>query len=89
MQTAYQFALTLLEQKHHIKCIFFTEDAVYQALEKNSFWTTLAPNVPLWLCSSACEMRGLLKDIPAPFVISGLGELMQAFLISDQIMTFP
>ena len=67
-----------------------------------SAWSELAiiNNVELILCISACLKRGLLdqdeadryekeaSNIRHPFVISGLGQLAEAAITNDRLVTF-
>ncbi|PCJ47188.1 MAG: sulfurtransferase complex subunit TusD [Moraxellaceae bacterium] len=65
-------------------------------------WSELAStnNIELILCISACLKRGLLDEgeaeryekgsanIRAPFIISGLGQLAEAAITNDRLVTF-
>ena len=65
-------------------------------------WTELATthNIELILCISACLKRGLLdqdeaaryekqaSNIRQPFIISGLGQLAEAAITNDRLVTF-
>jgi len=65
-------------------------------------WSDLAThhNIELILCISACLRRGLLDqdeadryekqatNIRQPFIISGLGQLAEAAITSDRLVTF-
>ena len=67
-----------------------------------SAWSELATthNIELILCISACLKRGLLDqdeadryekeaaNIRQPFVISGLGQLAEAAITNDRLVTF-
>ena len=65
-------------------------------------WMQMASEhgVELLLCSSACQKRGLLDEnsakafctqsnIASPFVIAGLGSLVESALIHDRLIQFP
>jgi tRNA 2-thiouridine synthesizing protein D len=110
--SAYRFALALLENGHTLYRVFFYQDGVHTASslstppqDETHFtqnWQTLAQQhkVDLIVCIAAALKRGLLNqqeatryDKPAfnlaeGFDISGLGQLLDAAVISDRLITF-
>ena len=38
MHIAFQFVEALLQEKQTIQCVFFTEDGVYQAIQRPIIW---------------------------------------------------
>lgn len=106
---AYQVAKALLVAGHNIKQIFFFQDGINNAnkyvnpasdeinlLEK---WQRLAKlhHLPLHLCISAAQRRGVVESSPSKtqessladgFILAGLGEFSQAVLKSDRLLTF-
>lgn len=98
---AYQVAEELLAQGHRIRQIFFFQNGVSNAnalvspasdeinlVEKwQQFATT--HNVPLHLCISAAQRRGIVEqNLADGFVLAGLGEFSQAVLTADRLLTF-
>ena len=110
--SAYRFALALLENGHTLYRVFFYQDGVHTASalsapqqEETHFtqnWQALAKrhNIDLVVCIAAALKRGLLNqqeaaryDMPAfnlaeGFEISGLGQLVDASVMSDRLITF-
>lgn len=110
--SAYRFALALLESGHTLYRVFFYHDAVHTASSLTTppqdeshltqQWQTLAQTykVDLVVCIAAALKRGLLNeqeasryDKPAAnlakgFEISGLGQLVDAAVVSDRLVTF-
>lgn len=98
---AYQVAETLLRKGHRISQIFFFQQGVNNAnalvdpasdevnlVEK---WQKLATahNVPLHLCISAAQRRGIVEqNLAQGFILAGLGEFSQATLTADRLLTF-
>lgn len=110
--SAYHFALALLESGHKLYRVFFYHDAIHTASslstpQQDEFhfteaWQSLANkyDVDLVVCIAAALKRGLLNeqeasryDKPAAnlaegFEISGLGQLVDAAVVSDRLVTF-
>lgn len=99
--SAYQFAKAALEKGHEVWRVFFYHDGVNNANklaepptdDRNlvKLWSELAAehNVDLVVCVAAALRRGIKDDILAPgFRISGLGQLIEAGIVSDRLVTF-
>ena len=99
--SAYQFAKAALAKGHEIMRVFFYHDGVNNANklaepptdDRNlvKLWSELAAehNVDLVVCVAAALRRGIKDDILAPgFRISGLGQLIEAGIVSDRLVTF-
>lgn len=110
--SAYRFALALLENGHTLYRVFFYQDGVHTASSLNTppqdeihfthSWQALAQqhNIDLVVCIAAALKRGLLNQQEAArydkpsfnlaegFEISGLGQLVDAAVISDRLITF-
>lgn len=106
---AYQVAEELLNANHTIRQIFFFQDGVSNAnlfvnpasdevnlLQK---WQDLAKlhGIPLHLCISAAQRRGIVDNqtsehtyhnLAEGFTLAGLGEFTQATLQADRLLTF-
>ncbi|MDO4698794.1 MAG: sulfurtransferase complex subunit TusD [Pasteurellaceae bacterium] len=98
---AFQVAETLLRQGHSIRQIFFMQNGVSNAnrlvdaasdeLNLVEKWQQLstAHSVPLHLCISAAQRRGVVEhNLAEGFVLAGLGEFSQAVLTADRLLTF-
>ena len=99
--TAYRFANELLTQQHEILRIFFYHDGIYNAFksanppddEESIFknWSELAQkyNLDLVVCVSAAQRRGLENDNVADgFRLGGLGQLLEATILTDRFLVF-
>lgn len=110
--SAYRFALALLESGHSLYRVFFYHDAVHTAsslvtppqdeTHYTQAWQALAQkhNIDLVVCIAAALKRGLLNqqeavryeksaaNIAGSFEISGLGQLVDAAVMSDRLITF-
>ena len=99
--TAYQFAKAALEKGHEVIRVFFYHDGVNNANRQSKppsddrnlvkLWSELAErhNVDLVVCVAAALRRGITDEILAPgFRISGLGQLIEAGIIGDRLVTF-
>lgn len=110
--SAYRFALALLESGHTLYRVFFYHDAVHTASslstppqDETHFtqqWQAIAQthNIDLVVCIAAALKRGLLNqqearrhekpaaNLAAGFEISGLGQLVDAAVMSDRLITF-
>jgi tRNA 2-thiouridine synthesizing protein D len=111
-QSAYSFALALVESGHSLYRVFFYHDAVHSAsslstpqqdeINFTKQWSALANthNVDLVVCIAAALKRGLLNqqeaaryekpafNLAEDFEISGLGQLVDAAVMSDRLITF-
>jgi tRNA 2-thiouridine synthesizing protein D len=110
--SAYRFALALLESGHTLYRVFFYHDAVHTAsslstppqddINFTQNWQALAQQyqIDLVVCIAAALKRGLLNQQEATrydkpsfnlaegFEISGLGQLVDAAVMSDRLITF-
>ena len=110
--SAYRFALALLENGHTLHRVFFYQDGVHTAsalstppqdeIHFTQNWQALAQqhNIDLVVCIAAALKRGLLNQQEASrydkttfnlaegFEISGLGQLVDAAVMSDRLITF-
>lgn len=110
--SAYQFAIELLNQGHEIYRIFFYHDGVYNAsrlavppqdeINISARWSAFAGenDIELVVCVASALRRGVLDDsesrryekdahnIEQNFTISGLGQLIDAGIASDRLVTF-
>ena len=99
--TAYLFTKAALEKGHEIVRVFFYHDGVNnanklsepQSDDRNlvALWSRLAEehDIDLVVCVAAALRRGIKDEILAPgFRISGLGQLIEAGILSDRLMVF-
>jgi len=99
--SAYLFTKAALEKGHEIYRVFFYYDGVNNANKLSEpqaddrdlvkLWSALAEEhkVDLVVCVAAALRRGLKDEILAPgFRISGLGQLIEAGIQSDRLVTF-
>lgn len=99
--SAYLFAKAAIAKGHEVWRVFFYHDGVNNANklaepptdDRNlvKLWSELAAehNVDLVVCVAAALRRGIKDDILAPgFRISGLGQLIEAGIVSDRLVTF-
>ena len=99
--SAYQFARAAIEKGHKVMRVFFYHDGVNNANKLSEpqsddrnlvkLWSELAEehNLDLVVCVAAALRRGIKDDILAPgFRISGLGQLIEAGIVSDRLVTF-
>ena len=99
--TAYHFAKAAIKKGHEIVRVFFYHDGVNNANkfgdlpsdDRNlvSLWSGLAEehNVELIVCVAAAMRRGINDDLLAKgFKISGLGQLVEAGILGDKLVTF-
>lgn len=110
--SAYQFALSALNQGHKVYRVFFYQDGVQNAtslttppqdeFDLQHAWQNLAKehNLDLVVCIAAALRRGVLNNIEskrynkpahnlaAEFSLSGLGQLVEAAVISDRVISF-
>ena len=102
--TAYHFIEKALEQGINVAGVFFYQDGVLNAnsnvaipndeFQMNAHWQQLHQHykLPLYLCYTAAEKRGLTEETPANineiFIPSGLGELVQLSNNADRMVQF-
>jgi tRNA 2-thiouridine synthesizing protein D len=99
--SAYHFTKAALEKGHEICRVFFYHDGVNnanklsepQSDDRNlvALWSELAEthDVDLVVCVAAALRRGIKDEIVAPgFRISGLGQLIEAGILSDRLVVF-
>jgi tRNA 2-thiouridine synthesizing protein D len=98
--TAYRFCKALLASGQQIRQIFFYQQGVYHALSADEMydstinWREFARTqaIPLVLCRTAAEQRGLRPDQPAysATLIShaSLAQLVQACQTADRVVSF-
>ncbi len=94
------FANTCLETGHRIDAIFLYQDAVWHASEKfslpsdeiqlNEKWLHMSKQyqIPLLLCITAAEKRGLDIEHTQPFTVAGLAELAMTVAKTDRWVQF-
>jgi tRNA 2-thiouridine synthesizing protein D len=92
--TAYQFTRAALKAGHLIHRIFFYHDGV----NNSSMFST--PPRDMVVCVAAAQRRGILDqkeaarhgkpaaNIAPNFTISGLGQLIEAAVVSDRLLVF-
>jgi len=99
--TAYLFARTAIEKGHSVPRVFFYHDGVNNSTKLTeppqddrhvvNRWSKLAEDhgVDLVVCVAAGMRRGIKDEILAPgFRISGLGQLVEAGIQCDRLVTF-
>jgi tRNA 2-thiouridine synthesizing protein D len=99
--SAYQFAKAAIAKGHEVIRVFFYHDGVNNANKLSEpqsddrnlvkLWSDLAEqhNVDLVVCVAAALRRGIKEEVLAPgFRISGLGQLIEAGIIGDRLVTF-
>ena len=99
--TAYLFCKAALEKGHEIRRVFFYHDGVNNSSslteppqdDRNIVqrWSKLAEEhkLDLVVCDAAALRRGIKDENLAPgFRISGLGQLVEAGIEADRLVTF-
>jgi len=99
--TAWQFANAAIAKGHEVKRVFFYHDGVYNATKLTeppqddrhivNRWSSLKEkhDVDLVVCVAAALRRGIKDEVLAPgFRISGLGQLVDAGIKCDRLVTF-
>ena len=110
--SAYRFALALLNNGHKLYRVFFYHDAVHNAsalvtppqddIDFPQNWRLLSKEygVDLVVCIAAALKRGVLDaqeahryeksafNLASGFNLGGLGQLVDAAVISDKLITF-
>ena len=98
-QNLIQFADAALDADHSIKAIFLYQDAVWHAsphivtptdeYQLNQQWQRLAGrDIPLLLCVTAAEKRGMNLTATAPFTVAGLAEFAMITAKTDKWIQF-
>ena len=84
------FIQSAVDQGHDIKQCFFQGAGVSAALHEHTppRWRQLATltGAELLLCSQAVEAAAL--SVPEPFIIAGLGALVEAAVNADRLVSF-
>jgi len=99
--TALAFARAVLERGHEVTQVFFYFDGVLNAnrlavpaadgVDLAAEWSSLAANdhVDLVVCAVAGRRRGQREANLTPgFRLSGLGQLAEAIMLADRLVTF-
>lgn len=100
--TAYSFIKAAIESDVKIVGVFFYQDGVLNAnslldiptdeFDARPLWCSLSKeaNVPLHLCVTAAEKRGVIdgKNVLEEFTVSGLGELVSLTNDSSKLVQF-
>lgn len=97
-EAALDFSLAAIKSGHSISRIFLYQDATYLALpmqcptdewNPHEAWLNFAKTQGLKIecCVAAAQRRGI-KQVEAPFKISGLVSLAEAQLLYDQVVQF-
>ena len=99
--SAYLFCRMVLEKGHELRRVFFYNDGVNNAsslteppLDDRNIvnrWSKLAAEhkVDLVVCVAAALRRGIRdENLAAGFRISGLGQLVEAGIEADRLVTF-
>ena len=99
--TAYQFAAAAIAKGHEVFRVFFYHDGVYNSTKLTEppqddrhivqRWQKLASEhkIDLVVCVAAALRRGIKDENLAPgFRISGLGQLVEAGIEADRLVTF-
>ena len=99
--SAYQFTKAAIAKGHEIVRVFFYHDGVNNATNRAepptddrnlvTLWSGLAEdhNIELIVCVAAALRRGIKDDLlAAGFKISGLGQLVEAGIVGDRLVTF-
>lgn len=101
-RSALKFAQAVIKQGHQLKAVFFYQDGVYHAntlpqvpsdeLETHSGFKqfTTTHNIPLLLCVTAGEKRGVIEqhNIDDAFTLAGLAEMAAMVAQSDRLVQF-
>ena len=89
-QQALRFAETATEMGHSIRQCFFQNEGVLAATHPEAYegWCRVAEGsgAELLLCSQAAEAYGITAN--NPFVIGGLGALVEAGVKADRVISF-
>ena len=88
-RAAMRFATATDETSTAVECVFFFGKGVLHATNQSkSFWSSWArrSGTRLVLCSASAEAHGLKAD--DYFAVEGLGELIEAGLSSNKVVSF-
>ncbi|MDK1286590.1 sulfurtransferase complex subunit TusD [Pseudoalteromonas umbrosa] len=99
LQCLERFARATLQQQHSIKCIFLYQDAVLHAnqhfalasdeLQVSTVWQNLHDlGIPLKLCVTAAEKRGINISDTGLFTVAGLAEFAMETCKADKWVQF-
>lgn len=99
--SAWQFANAAIAQGHEVTRVFFYHDGVYNSTRLTeppqddrhivNRWSKLKAEhgTDLVVCVAAALRRGIKDEVLAPgFRISGLGQLVDAGIKADRLVTF-
>lgn len=98
--SAYNFTKAAIDKGHEIERVFFYHDGVHNAIataepptdDRNIYkrWSELGKSgVDIVICIAAAKRRGLRDDnIMDGMRISGLGQLADAILATERLVTF-
>ena len=99
--SAYLFTKAALEKGHEVVRVFFYHDGVNNSNkfadppsdDRNlvALWSDLAKDygIELVVCVAAAMRRGINDEVLAEgFKISGLGQLVEAGIVGDKLVTF-
>lgn len=93
-RSAWKFCCAALEKKHQLIRVFFLHDATDQAFIENDLseaWRALSRQFEfdLDVCVTAMEKRGKTDDdLLEGFTARGLGQLVDATIQADRMITF-
>ncbi|TMN33251.1 sulfurtransferase complex subunit TusD [Pseudoalteromonas sp. S2755] len=88
-----------IKSDHQVACIFLYQDGVYHAsqnivhasdeLQINALWQRIKDKgIPLLLCVTAAEKRGVSIEDVSPFTVAGLAEFAMISSKSDKWIQF-
>ena len=86
---ALRFARACSDTDARMHCVFFYGKGVLHATgQEKQFWShwSRAVGARLVLCSASAETFGLIED--DDFSVEGLGELMEAGMLSSKVVSF-
>ena len=94
-----RFVTSATNQNHQIVGVFLYQDAIFHAsqhfslpsdeLQVSSVWQEISQlNIPLTLCITAAEKRGLQIPTDSPFVVGGLAEFAMDVVKTDKWVQF-
>ncbi|KZN36576.1 MULTISPECIES: sulfurtransferase complex subunit TusD [Pseudoalteromonas] len=99
LQCIERFVSAALQQKHTIKCVFLYQEAVLHAsqhfhlssdeLQVSNVWQNIHNlGIPLKLCVTAAEKRGINTADTGIFTVAGLAEFAMETCQSDKWVQF-
>lgn len=94
-----RFIHSAIKQQHHILGVFLYQHAVYHASQSISLptdelqitrtWQSIADlGIPLTLCVTAAEKRGVNTEQTQPFQVAGLAEFAMNVISADKWVQF-